>query len=134
MNIFNRKITIEVTLGKGKAKVKMLVLSELSETRIIKNFNEIIVKNKIKYESVISDNLTSTDYAHIFKLIQDEMFERRLEIIIYSFEKVKKEQNLFNIVKRIFLILIITAFVLISVDQFKPDSLWGAAKTISELI
>lgn len=133
MDIFNRKITIEVIFGKKKANVKMLVLSKLSETRIIKNFNEVITKNKIKYESVVSDNLTSADYAHIFKLIQDEMYERRLEIIIYSFEKVENKQNLFNVGKRIFLIIIITAFVLISVDQFKPE-LWGVARTISELI
>ena len=116
MDIFNRKITIEVTFGKRKANVKMLVLTGLSETRIIKNFNEVIVKNKIKYESVLSDNLTSADYAHTIKLIQDEMFERRLEIIIYSFEKVKNEQNLFNVVKHIFLIIIIIAFVLTSIN------------------
>lgn len=134
MDIFNRKITIEVTFEKKKAKVKILVLTGLSETRIIKNFNEVIVKNKIKYESVLSDNLTSADCAHIFKLIQDEMLERKLEIIIYSLEKVENEQNLFNVVKHIFLIIIIITFVLISLNHFKPDLLWGVGRTISELI
>jgi len=134
MNIFNRKITIEVKLGKKKAKVKILALTEFSEARIVRNFNEIIEKNKIKYKSVISDELTCSDYAPIFKLIQDEMLERKLEIIIYSFEKVKNEQNLFNTLKHIFLIIIIITIILMALNYFKPDLFEGVVRLIKEAI
>ena len=89
MQIFDRKINIEVTIGSEKAMVKMLAFTPYAEVRIQRNFNEIVEKYRIPYESLVSNRFDSPEYAMATSFIENQMLERGLEIHIYSFEKIE---------------------------------------------
>lgn len=89
MEIFDRKVSIEMTIGGEKAMVKMLAVTPYAEVRIQRNFNEIVEKYRIPYESLVSSHFESPEYAMATTFIENQMLERGLEIHIYSFEKIE---------------------------------------------
>ena len=69
--------------------VKMLAVTPYAEVRIQRNFNEIVEKYRIPYESLVSNRFDSPEYAMATSFIENQMLERGLEIHIYSFEKIE---------------------------------------------
>ena len=105
MQIFDRKINIEVIIAGKKAMVKILAVTSYAEVRIVRNFNEIVEKYRIPYESLVSDRFDSPEYAMATNFIENQMLERDLEIHIYSFEKIETKSKLRTAKNILFLIL-----------------------------
>ena len=100
MQIFERKINIEVSIAGKKTMVKMLAVTPYAEVRIQRNFNEIVKKYRIPYESLVSNRFDSPEYAMATTFIENQMLERNLEIHIYSFEKIETKTK-FKMAKNI---------------------------------
>ena len=112
MEIFDRKINIEVTIGSEKAMVKMLAVTPYAEVRIQRNFNEIVKKYRIPYKSLVSNRFDSPEYAMATTFIENQMLERGLEIHIYSFEKIETKTKR-KIVKNILCLVLRVAITVI---------------------
>ena len=112
MQIFDRKINIEVTIGSEKAMVKMLAVTPYAEVRIQRNFNEIVKKYRIPYKSLVSNRFDSPEYAMATTFIENQMLERGLEIHIYSFEKIETKTKR-KIVKNILCLVLRVAITVI---------------------
>ena len=112
MQIFDRKINIEVIVAGKKAMVKILAVTPYAEVRIVRNFNEIVEKYRIPYESLVSDRFDSPEYAMATNFIENQMLERDLEIHIYSFEKIETGTKLRTTKNISFLILRIAATII----------------------
>ena len=112
MQIFDRKINIEVTIGSEKAMVKMLAVTPYAEVRIQRNFNEIVKKYRIPYKSLVSNRFDSPEYAMATTFIENQMVERGLEIHIYSFEKIETKTKR-KIVKNILCLVLRVAITVI---------------------
>ena len=112
MEIFDRKINIEVIIAGKKAILKMLAVTPYAEVRIVRNFNEIVEKYRIPYESLVSDRFDSPEYAMATNFIENQMLERDLEIHIYSFEKIETKTKR-KIVKNILCLVLRVAITVI---------------------
>ena len=112
MEIFDRKVDIEVTIGSEKAMVKMLAVTPYAEVRIQRNFNEIVKKYRIPYKSLVSNRFDSPEYAMATTFIENQMLERGLEIHIYSFEKIETKTKR-KIVKNILCLVLRVAITVI---------------------
>lgn len=112
VQIFDRKINIEVIIAGKRAMVKILAVTPYAEVRIVRNFNEIVEKYRIPYESLVSNRFDSPEYAMATSFIENQMLERDLEIHIYSFEKIETKSKL-RMTKNIsFLILRVVATII----------------------
>jgi len=86
-DIFNNKISIEVTASGRPLKAHALAITRLSDDMVAKSINEIIEENKIAYTDIIPPRVKNqlaltTKTKH---LIEKKMDDIGIEIYIYGF-------------------------------------------------
>lgn len=112
MRIFDRKENLEVIIAGKKVMIKMLAVTPYANVRLVRNFNEIVKKYRIPYESLVSGRYQSPEYAMATNFIENQMLERNLEIHIYSFEGIKTGSR-FKVAKNVIYLILRVAITII---------------------